>query len=386
MGRVDGRVAHLSTVHPPRDNRIFHKECRALQEAGLDVWLIIPQEGDENAEGIMVHGLPRRGSRLKRMLLGQFDAWRALNKVQPSLVQFHDPELIPVVALWKTIHRRKAVYDAHEDLEKQIDGKTYLPSWARSAARSASKVLIAMADLTMDGIVVATPHIATNFRNENTLVVHNYPWLGEFTETIDHEHKPRVMVYVGGLSEARGFSSMNEIVEHVPNSKLVLAGSMDGEVRMKFETSPAGAAVEYLGKLDTNAVPGVLEQSSLGLVLLKPLPNYLESLPTKLFEYMAAGIPFVATDFPYWRDLLEQYECGVFVDAANKSDCAKTVAKLMDDAKLRSEMGARGRRAVVSRFNFGFDAGKFVLLIQSLLEREEFQLSELDSSEQGVEH
>lgn len=368
MSEPSTRIAHLSTVHPPRDNRIFHKECRALSDAGFDVALIIPQTGDAIEGGVSIYGVPRRSSRWKRVLLGPIDAWRALKRVNPALVHFHDPELIPMILIWKVIHRRKAVFDAHEDLAKQVEGKPYLSDWNRKPVSGLARALVALADRFMDGIVAATPAIARNFRNHNLVVVRNYPWLKEFPEVADRKPDPGIVAYVGGMSELRHFSTMVRVVERMPGAVLLLAGPMDSETASIYRRLPAEAPIEYMGLLPVSQVPQVLSRANVGLVFFGNTANHLESLPTKLFEYMASEIPFVATDFPYWMELLSEYHCGVFVDVEDEDACVDAVAHLLEDSARRDAMGKRGRAAVLDRFNFDKEAAGLVSLTSLVLD------------------
>lgn len=368
MSEPSVRVAHLSTAHPPRDNRIFHKECCALSDAGLDVALIVPQTGDAIEGGVTIYGLPRRSSRWHRMILGPIDAWRALNRANPALVHFHDPELIPMVLVWKAIHRRKAVFDAHEDLAKQVEGKPYLNDWTRKPVAGFARALVALVDRFMDGIVAATPAIARNFGNRNVVVVRNYPWLKEFPKVGDRKPDPGAVVYVGGMSELRKFSTMVNVVERVPGATLLLAGPMDSGAASIYRNLPVDAPIEYMGRLPVSHVPQVLRRANLGFVLFANSANHVESLPTKLFEYMASQIPFVATDFPYWRKLLSKYDCGVFVDVEDEDACVDAVANLLDDPARCDAMGQRGRAAVLEIFNFDADADTLVRFTARILE------------------
>mgnify|MGYP002759506231 CR=1 FL=1 len=109
------RVCHLSTAHPPRDGRIFRKECASLAKRGADVWFIGAQDGDEEVDGVHTVGVGAATGRLDRLTRRQMRAWKALDQVSPDVVHVHDPELIPMVLTWKTLRGRAAVYDAHED-------------------------------------------------------------------------------------------------------------------------------------------------------------------------------------------------------------------------------------------------------------------------------
>ena len=115
-----GRVAHLSTLHPPRDNRIFNKECSSLAREGIDLWFIGAQDGDGVDQGVRIVGIGKARGVFQRLVTAQLKAWRALRRVRPDVVHVHDPELIPMVWLWKTLHRKAAIYDAHEDLVGQM--------------------------------------------------------------------------------------------------------------------------------------------------------------------------------------------------------------------------------------------------------------------------
>lgn len=369
MTRSNRRVAHLSTVHPARDNRIFHKECRALSQAGIDVWLAVADEsGMRDDEGVRIEALPVRQTRLSRSFMGQLDAIKALIRIRPFLVHFHDPELIPAVVLWKFVSGGRAIYDAHEDLVKQISEKSYLPRWSAPIFRTVAHILTRLADRTMDGIVAATPAVAGNYSNGNTVVIHNYPWLSEFQSSEYSNHASRTLVYVGAITRPRGFSKMLRTVEALPQARLLLAGLMDDECHRELGAVDNGGIVEYLGAVEVSKVPRVISRGSVGLVLLERLPNFAESLPTKMFEYMAAGIPFVATDFPYWRQLVGDSNPGIFVDVDDSRAIETAVQELLDDEEAASQMGKRGMVAVQGKFNFDAEAQRIVEFTQSLLD------------------
>lgn len=347
-----GRIAHLSTLHPPRDNRIFNKECASLAAAGADLWFIGAQDGDEVDQGVKVVGIGKTSGIFGRLVKSQIRAWKALNRVKPKLVHVHDPELIPMVWLWKRTHKAAAIYDAHEDLVGQMDDKAYIPRPLHPLAMAYARLLVRWADRHFNGIVTATPHIRSLYsRNRNAVVVHNYPYLRDYPSDLGVEPIPGRLVYVGMLSQGRQVDIMVEAVRQVPGASLVLAGKADPDIEPLLQPDENGK-ITYLGMLPAAEMPGLIATASVGLVFLKPLKNYVDSLPTKLFEYLAAGIPAVVSDFEWLRRLLGETDCCVFVDTTTPDAPAEAIEALLADPERAAAMGARGRKAIEEVFNF----------------------------------
>jgi glycosyltransferase involved in cell wall biosynthesis len=92
----------------------------------------------------------------------------------------------------------------------------------------------------------------------------------------------------------------------------------------------------------------------------------MESLPLKLFEYMSAGLPVIASDFPYWRELLDPIGCAIFVDSLDPKQIAAAIDDLLADEKRAQEMGQRGAVAVRERLNWRHEETKLLALYQRL--------------------
>jgi hypothetical protein len=139
-----------------------------------------------------------------------------------------------------------------------------------------------------------------------------------------------------------------------PDARLVLAGGS--------EVSLAGERIEHRGRLSREGVAGVLREARVGLLVLHPVPAHLESLPIKLFEYMAAGIPVVASDFPFWRELVDG--AGVLVDPHDVDAIAAAIDELLGDPTRGEELGARGREAVATRYAWEGEARRLLSLYE----------------------
>lgn len=364
------RVVHLSTVHHDWDNRIINKECRALAQAGIDTHLVISAPEDRTTHGVHVHAIRKRG-RLGRLVGSQREAWLNLAGLKPDLLHIHDPELIPLAILWGRLRRRPVIYDAHEDLVKQLATKPWVSGRKGQVVHGVARWLLKLADRGCAAIVTATHPIAATFRHHRVglgdrpvVVVQNLPWAGDFPDADVVSNGP-VAVYTGDLSEERGFSTMVGAVASIPGAKLLLAGRALGTIGLD-ERLTASEQVEYRGLVPPSELAEIIGHARVGLVCLKRLPNYENSLPTKVFEYMASGVPFLATDFPAWQELFGGYDAGVFVDTDDPAAVASALAELINDPGRCAELGANGRRAVQDRFGFENEAAKLVELVRSL--------------------
>lgn len=358
------RVVHLTSSHPPDDVRIFLKECRSLAQAGFDVHLVAPGGDDGKRDGVTIHGfgLPE-GARPLRILRRLWRAWRATRSLRPDLCQFHEPELVPVAVLLK-LGGARVVYDVHED---------HLSTVAYSARRSGGRLagfrfLENVARRVCDGFVAATPAIGESFPAERTISLLNYPLLDELVPA-EPTRRGAGIVYVGSITLPRGLHEMLEAIGRVqsPQARLVLVGNFENaELQREAEAHPGWQRVEFLGRLGREQLGEELARSRVGLVILHPERNYVVSYPTKLFEYMAAGLPVIVSDFPFFRELLEPIGCAVFVDPLDTAGLATAIDELLAEPRHAEEMGRRGATAVAERLNWEAEARKLVDLYASL--------------------
>lgn len=367
------RVVHLTSAHGRHDIRIFHKECRSLARAGYETFLVVADGlGDEVAEdGVRVIDLGRLTGRLNRFLRSSWRVGRAGAKLGGAIYHMHDPELIPV-GLWLKARGFRVVFDAHEDVPKQIIGKPYIHPLARRTVASGFGAFEALAIRAFDAVVGATPPITEKFARLVGKVanVNNYPLAGELEGASAGSPRNQVC-YVGGISEARGIAPLVEALELTESgARLELAGTFtEADVEEHVRAQPGWARVDARGFCDRAGVREVIGRSLAGMVTLLPLPNHLESLPIKMFEYMAAGIPVVASDFPYWRKLLEGVDCALFVDPADPRAIARAIDELAADPARAQAMGRRGAEAVRERFTWAREERTLLDLYGDLLGR-----------------
>jgi glycosyltransferase involved in cell wall biosynthesis len=360
------RVALLSSLHLPSDTRIFQKEARTLAAAGYDVTYVVPHDRDEEVKGVHIRAFHRPGTRLQRIFTSSPRMLWAAAKLRADVYHFHDPELIPVGLVLKLLGRR-VIYDAHEDVPKSLLERSYLPRWVRRPLALMVGLAEKAASRAFDLVVVAGEGIQESFRGHaRTLLIRNYPIEDEFRNGARSRSGSDGfnVIYTGALTPIRGAVEMVEAIGMVAERyrpRLIICGKYHPTALAARVRQMAGfSRVDFRGQVDYEAMPEVLARADVGLVCFLDAPNHVNSGPTKLFEYMAAGLPVIASDFPTWREIVEGNECGLCVDPTDPAAIAAAIEHLAEHPERRAEMGANGRRAVLARYNWQAEGRRLI--------------------------
>lgn len=358
-------MAHLTSVHYPFDSRIFHKECRSLAAAGYTVTLVAPHVREETVDGVHMVPVTKARRRPERFWRVGREVLRAALALDADVYHFHDPELIPVGLLLK-LRGKRVIYDVHEDLPRDVLDKAWIHPQVRRLAAVTVSLVEAVAARCLDAVICTTPSILRRFPSRKSVMVRNFPILGELASraAVDYRERPFGAVYVGGITPSRGAREMVRAVASVPEGRkvtLVLAGEIEpDELAQELRMEPGWRRVQALGWLDRAGVARVLSEARVGLVALHPTPGYRNAYPIKLFEYMAVGLPVIASDFPLWRGIVEGAGCGLLVDPLDSTALAQAIEWLFAHPDEAEAMGRRGREAV--RTTYQWDAEATALL------------------------
>ena len=222
-----------------------------------------------------------------------------------------------------------------------------------------------------DGIVAATPTIGSKYRaiNPRTVVINNFPLLDESNGGMSWDSRPAEVCYVGVISAMRGIREIIAAMGAVRSSaRLTLAGEFfEAQVETEVKALSGWNRTNALGFVDREGVRCLLDRSIAGLVTFHPLPNHIDAQPTKMFEYMSAGIPVIASNFSLCREIIEGNACGLCVDPLDSAAIASVIDDLVTDRDKAQRMGENGRRAVASRYNWPAEENKLLSFYSLLL-------------------
>ena len=366
------KVCHLTSAHDSSDVRIFHKECTFLaKEYDLEVYFIAPGES-RSENNVTVIGIGEKpGSRLKRMFSFTKKVYEAALKVDADVYHFHDPELLGTGLKLKRLGK-KVVFDSHEYTVEQIKIKTYIPKLARNIIAAVFNAYESYVCRKIDAVIFPcgiNGRHPFEGRAQRTLYVDNFPVLEEFTVT-EKKAKRYDVCCIGSLDEPRGITQLLEGV-NLAGCNLALGGNFPSEDYYNaLKERGLMENVDYRGFCDRKTVVEIYSDSKIGASTILPLGQYTmgDNMPTKVYEFMAMGIPVIISDFRYPNEVLEQYKFGVTVDTTDPESISSAVRMLLADDELRNAMGKEGRRAVEEVFNWETEIRKIVNLYKEIVE------------------
>ena len=355
------KICHVTSVHSSNDTRIFYKECTSLAKAGFEVFLVAKGENrEENSVHVIGIG-DEPTNRLLRIAFFTQKAYRTAIELGCDIYHLHDPELLPYVRKFKR-EGKKVIFDFHEDVASQVLDKKWIPRIIRNTISKTYQLYEIRTVGVIDAIIAATPYIEKIYegRCSEIVNVNNYPRLDEigFNQD-DFSKRAPIVCYAGTISDTYGHQIMISSLLGL-DVNLLIAGNHKAE---KIEN------IEYLGKLNRTEINSLYKQSIAGLCILPYSKNFINSQPIKMFEYMAAGLPVICSNFEGWSKLMTETNAGICVNWENTKEIQSAVNILNENRKMAQTMGNNGRKAVEEKYSWGKEERKLIELYNKLRTR-----------------
>jgi glycosyltransferase involved in cell wall biosynthesis len=367
------KVVHLTSVHTASDTRITQKECAALAAEGYEVVVVAPGGSQRLPAGVRHREVPLPANRFERFFCTVACVYRAARDERAAVYHFHDPELVGVgIAL--RLQGARVVFDVHEDIPADIKTKPWMPRLLRPVASAVATFVLNAVQGWFHAIVPATPAVARTFHHPCTIVVRNYPRIEDIVngeQKTPLERRPMTALYLGSITELRGVTQIVTAMSDArmpPQARLLLVGEFEDErLRQRVAALPGWDRVDAPGPIARSAVAAVMARARMGLLLFQPAPNHTDAMPTKLFEYMAAGLPaIVSQTLTVCREIVETHGCGIVVDPTDCDAIAAAMCRLFSNPDEAAALGRRGRQAVGGRYEWASEAANLIGLYRKL--------------------
>ncbi len=372
------RVCVLTSVHPPLDTRVFHRQAKSMAAAGFDVLLVAAGAPNHPVDGVRFAGLPQTGRRLFRPLRWPVVVYRAI-RARADVYHFHDPELLPFGLLLRLVTRKAVVYDSHEYLREDILGKHWIPARLRKPVAFLADRVEKWTARRLSAVVTVTEEMQSRFLpyQRRTITVKNLPPLPDLPEPLP-ERRP-IVAYAGLINVERGLDILYETARlvraRVPVAEFHILGTVewDGLPAADKARRPAdweAMGVRFLGTRPQPEVAAFLAGASVGWLPRSPhVANNLLAWPNKLVEYMVVSLPIVASDLPLQARVVEEARCGRVVEALSPRAHADAICELLQHPEVAAGLGENGRREAMARYTWEGEAQKLKALYLELAGR-----------------
>jgi glycosyltransferase involved in cell wall biosynthesis len=357
-------IAIVTSIHPDYDKRIWrHATCLARE--GYVIHLVSPWPPlPEKISNIHFHSFPRVSGLLNRVFRIPFlvtkRLWPVLSSV--SIVHFHDIDLLPLMSVISRV--RPVVYDVHENFGDEVMRRAPLPLAIRRWLGTGLMWLQFIFSLRVKNVVLVTPHQEDDFSDPrfNKLHVRNYPSSKLLRDvTSDYATRPDTVVFIGAQHENNGSLLLVDIAKvlkpRYPALRFIIP-DLFSKPRFKdrflheLRKEDLVKTVQIVPKVRSDRIMTILNRGTIGISPNLRVQQQIKGIHTKIFEYMAAGLPVVASDLPHQVQVIQEAEAGLLAQPESADSFAQAIATLIEDKTLAMRLGAKGQRAIQERYSF----------------------------------
>lgn len=355
------RVAIVTSLHRDFDMRIWRhaRLTSTLADTHLVCGWAVPN--GTVREGITLHTFRHSYSRLTRLRNIAGVVARLLPLLpRVDVIHFHDIDLLPVMIPLAAF--RPVIYDVHENYADEMLVRTWVPKRLRRVLYHGVRGLHSVASRAIGNIVCVVPDQTAEFRRAKRVVVmENFASCDRAHEWKDDylERQPAI-ISTAWQYPANGTWVLLDIAQRLqqlaPQLSVLVVDQFDTpDFRTEVLCSLVQRSIRnirLLPRIEAQRVMEYLNQATVGLISPLNLIKNAKALPTKLFEYMAAGIPCVAGDFPHLAKVVNDSGCGILVAPEDVNAFVECILWLIGHPAEAHRMGIAGRAAFFERYNW----------------------------------
>jgi len=366
----------------------------SLKKNGFEVYYLLI--GNKNEKGITKEGINFEMLKLKTFSQNRYlnfvlkrlnpnNNYKKLYKKAASLhadiYHLHDLNIIKIGKRIKDLsHKPIIIYDVHDpfsvNIKDYVGGQTnfkwiinlyakYINRFEKNKAKH------------YDLIITTEENLKNEFQKylprNKVAIIYNYTYLHNFrTESI----KKYDLIYCGGITEYRGAIKIIEAIhilkQDFKNMKMIFLGTIfSAKLKEKMlhliQKYDLEKNIELKNNVPYHDVVKYYNQSKIGLGIFLPIETHKIILPIKLFEYMAMGLPIVASNFGHIHNYVLNDKVGVTVNSNKPNEIAKAVKELLLNEKLYNSCKNNGIKAVEKKYAWSTMEKKLLLTYYELL-------------------
>lgn len=351
------RVLVVTCAHRGDDARIVQRQISAMVDAGYQVTLIAPEPLQTQ---VQQHVVIRRATG-RRRVSSWFDVLRNVIKYrrQVDLLLVHDLELAALLSFIPGLPQR--IFDVHEDLAQSVTDRSWIPAPLSLPTRKFVQLLEKIVTFRF-ALILAENSYQKRFPGQ--LVIPNSTHVPlDCPAFVAGDNR---VIYIGRISAGRGWRELLRIAEQLKGRAVVhLIGEADHDIRSDVELAHQEEVLHWHGYVANPDALHWAEGSLIGLSLLDDLANYRHSMPTKIAECFARGIPVISSSLPKAKELIDQSESGWIVEPPLAESTVKIIDALLLDIGKRENLGVKAHKFALDNLDWNQDSKIFLAFLRT---------------------
>ena len=357
------RILVITSIHPDFDGRIWKHAC-SLAAAGCEVRLVCPWRvrDREVRDGVELWPFPRVERRLLRPLLIPLHIARrtASSLSWADIVHFHDVDILPWMAVVSLV--RPVVYDIHENYPDEMLVRDWIPRRLRRPLYHTVRISESFLAGVIRNCVLVVPAQDARFSGGRLNIIHirNYA-TRRLLATVRDDYSARTptVVFTGAHHDNNGSLLLLEIAARARERRLDFRFLMTDRFASERFRRRFMAEIERLNLSDRVVIRPYLAAHEImsllneGTIAISPnlrVGAQEKAIPTKLFEYMAAGLPIVTSNLPNQTEFVGAAKAGILAKPEQPETFVDALAQLASDGAYARQLGLNGQRAFIERY------------------------------------